>query len=79
MRPIENTIHSVTKNISDFLDQSIRPIFDNVCKETTIIDGAPSETSCNQDLGQDTRYRNVSRSWKNGYKIFQLSCTKICI
>ncbi|CAF1153815.1 unnamed protein product [Rotaria sordida] len=39
VRPIENTIHSATKNISDFLDQSIRPIFDSECKETTIIDG----------------------------------------
>ena len=29
----------MTKNISGFLDQSIRPIFDNVCKDTTIIDG----------------------------------------
>jgi hypothetical protein len=39
VRPIENTIHSATKNISDFLDQLIRPIFDKECKDTTIIDG----------------------------------------
>ncbi|CAF1348601.1 unnamed protein product, partial [Didymodactylos carnosus] len=36
---IENTIHSATKKISDYLDQSIRPIFNDVCERTTIIDG----------------------------------------
>ena len=37
----------------------------------------PSAISCKQDLGQDTRYRNVSRSWKFRYKIIMVSCTKI--
>ena len=37
----------------------------------------PSETSCKQDLCQDTRYRNVNRSWKFRYNIVWLSCTKI--
>jgi hypothetical protein len=40
VRPIENTIHAVTTNISKFLDELLRPIFDKHCKETTIIDGA---------------------------------------
>ncbi|CAF1255732.1 unnamed protein product [Adineta ricciae] len=40
VRPIENTIHASTRNISKFLDRIIRPVFDNVCATTTIIDGA---------------------------------------
>jgi hypothetical protein len=35
-----NTIRAATTNISKFLDKIIRPIFDDKCKETTIIDGA---------------------------------------
>ena len=37
----------------------------------------PRRTSCKQDLGQDTRYRNVSWSWEIRYKIVALSWTKI--
>jgi len=40
VRPIENTIHASTTNISKFLDEILRPIFDDACKETTIIDGS---------------------------------------
>ncbi|CAF4098679.1 unnamed protein product [Rotaria sordida] len=40
VRPIENTIAAPTRNISDFLDTIIRPIFDNKCSTTSIIDGA---------------------------------------
>lgn len=40
VRPIENTIHAVTTNISKFLDKILRPLFDKHCKDTTIIDGA---------------------------------------
>ena len=40
VRPIENTIRASTTNISKFLDELLRPIFDMKCKETTIIDGA---------------------------------------
>ncbi|CAF1530610.1 unnamed protein product, partial [Rotaria sordida] len=40
VRPIESTIHSSTRNISQFLDKIIRPIFDEKCASTTIIDGA---------------------------------------
>ena len=39
MRPIESTIHAITKKISDFLDKLIRPIFDKECVKTIIIDG----------------------------------------
>ncbi|CAF4103748.1 unnamed protein product [Rotaria sordida] len=39
VRPIENTIAAPTRNISDFLDKIIRPIFDNKCSTTSIIDG----------------------------------------
>ncbi|CAF4271167.1 unnamed protein product, partial [Rotaria sordida] len=39
VRPIESTIHSSTRNISQFLDKIIRPIFDEKCASTTIIDG----------------------------------------
>ncbi|CAF1315870.1 unnamed protein product [Rotaria sp. Silwood1] len=39
VRPIESTIHSSTRNISQFLDTIIRPIFDDKCASTTIIDG----------------------------------------
>jgi len=40
VRPIENTIHASTTNISKFLDKILRPIFNDKCKETTIIDDA---------------------------------------
>ncbi|CAF4162449.1 unnamed protein product, partial [Rotaria sordida] len=40
VRPIENTIHAPTTNISKFLDQILQPIFNDKCKETNIIDGA---------------------------------------
>ena len=40
VRPIENTIHASTRNISKFLDEILRPIFDVECKKTTIIDGS---------------------------------------
>ena len=36
----------------------------------------PRQTSCKQDLGQDTRYRHVNRSWKFRYKIIRLSCSQ---
>ncbi|CAF3780799.1 unnamed protein product, partial [Rotaria sp. Silwood1] len=39
VRPIENTILAPTTNISNFLDEIIRPIFDNKCSTTSIIDG----------------------------------------
>ncbi|CAF4556711.1 unnamed protein product, partial [Rotaria magnacalcarata] len=34
VRPIENTIGAPTTNISDFLDEIIRPIFDSKCGPT---------------------------------------------
>ncbi|CAF2938099.1 unnamed protein product [Rotaria sp. Silwood2] len=40
VRPIENTIPAPTTNISNYLDDIIRPIFDKECQSTTIIDGA---------------------------------------
>ncbi|CAF1513519.1 unnamed protein product, partial [Rotaria magnacalcarata] len=40
VRPIESTIHAATTKISKFLDKILRPIFDDKCKDTTIIDGA---------------------------------------
>ncbi|CAF1506248.1 unnamed protein product, partial [Rotaria sordida] len=39
LRPIINTIKSVTRQISEFLDQLIRPIYNEHSKENTIIDG----------------------------------------
>ncbi|CAF3751150.1 unnamed protein product, partial [Rotaria socialis] len=39
VRPIENTIHAPTTNISNYLDEIIRPIFDKERQNTTIIDG----------------------------------------
>jgi hypothetical protein len=39
VRPIENTIRAPTTKISNFLDQIIRPIFDQQFYTTTIIDG----------------------------------------
>ncbi|CAF1393936.1 unnamed protein product [Rotaria sordida] len=39
LRPILNTIKSVTRSISDFLNELIRPIYDQYNKENTIIDG----------------------------------------
>ncbi|CAF1578519.1 unnamed protein product [Rotaria sordida] len=39
VRPIENTISAPTTNISNYLDQIIRPIFNNQCSTTSIIDG----------------------------------------
>ncbi len=40
VRPIENTMRAPTRNISKFLDEILRPIFNDKCKTTTIIDGA---------------------------------------
>ena len=40
MRPIENTMRAPTKNISTSLDDILRPIFNDKCKTTTIVDGA---------------------------------------
>ncbi|CAM4898206.1 unnamed protein product [Rotaria socialis] len=40
VRPIENTMRAPTTNISNFLDEIIRPIFDNKCSTTAIIDSA---------------------------------------
>ncbi|CAF3813930.1 unnamed protein product [Rotaria sordida] len=40
VRPIENTIHAPTTNISKFLDKYLQPIFNDKCKDTNIIDGA---------------------------------------
>ncbi|CAM4851204.1 unnamed protein product, partial [Rotaria magnacalcarata] len=40
VRPIESTIHASTTKISKFLDKILRPVFDDKCKDTTIIDGA---------------------------------------
>ncbi len=40
VRPIENTMRAPTRNISKFLDEILRPIFNDKCKSTTIIDGA---------------------------------------
>ena len=39
VRPIENTIHAPTRNISQLLDELLRAIFNDKCKTTTIIDG----------------------------------------
>ncbi|CAF1393904.1 unnamed protein product, partial [Rotaria magnacalcarata] len=40
VRPIESTIHAATTKISKFLDKILRPVFDDKCKDTIIIDGA---------------------------------------
>ncbi|CAM4984053.1 unnamed protein product [Rotaria socialis] len=40
VRPIESTIHAANTKISKFLDKILRLIFDDKCKNTTIIDGA---------------------------------------
>ncbi|CAF2139036.1 unnamed protein product [Rotaria magnacalcarata] len=40
VRPIENTMRAPTTNISNFLDEITRPIFDNKCSTTAIIDSA---------------------------------------
>ncbi|CAF1088999.1 unnamed protein product [Rotaria sordida] len=39
LRPILNTIKSVTRSISDFLNELIQPIYDQYNKENTITDG----------------------------------------
>ncbi|CAF3713387.1 unnamed protein product [Rotaria socialis] len=39
LRPIINTIHAATTQISKFLDQSLRPLFDRYVRSTTIVDG----------------------------------------
>ncbi|CAF3780427.1 unnamed protein product, partial [Rotaria sp. Silwood1] len=51
VRPIENTILAPTTNISNFLDEIIRPIFDNKCSTTSIIDGV----SLIKDLNRYTK------------------------
>ncbi len=38
-RPIMNTIDAVTRRISDLLDKLTRPIYNEYCKDNTIIDG----------------------------------------
>ncbi|CAF1237188.1 unnamed protein product [Rotaria sp. Silwood1] len=40
LRPILNTIHAVTKQISQYLDKLIRPLFDRFVRHTTFVDGA---------------------------------------
>ncbi|CAF1996607.1 unnamed protein product, partial [Rotaria magnacalcarata] len=40
VRPIKSTIHAATTKISKFSDKILRPVFDDKCKDTTIIDGA---------------------------------------
>ncbi|CAF3359317.1 unnamed protein product, partial [Rotaria socialis] len=40
VRSIESTINAATTKISKFLDKILRPIFDDKCKDTNIIDGA---------------------------------------
>ncbi|CAF1448573.1 unnamed protein product [Rotaria sordida] len=40
LRPILNTIHAATKQISQFSDKLIRPLFDRFARQTTIVDGA---------------------------------------
>jgi len=54
LRSIENTIHSPTTNISKFLDQLLRPIFDEKCKTTTIIDGTSLIEALDQYLKRRT-------------------------
>jgi hypothetical protein len=44
VRPIENTIRASTRNISKFLDEILRPIFNDKCKTTTVIDGSHLNT-----------------------------------
>ncbi|CAF4050299.1 unnamed protein product [Rotaria sp. Silwood2] len=39
LRPIINTIHAATTQISKYLDQLIRPLFDRYARHTTIVDG----------------------------------------
>ena len=39
MRPIQNTIRAPTALISKFLDKHIRPIFDDKCQATSVING----------------------------------------
>ncbi|CAF3989633.1 unnamed protein product [Rotaria sordida] len=40
LRPILNTIHAATKQISQFLDKSIRPLFDRFVRQTMFVDDA---------------------------------------
>ncbi|CAF1543724.1 unnamed protein product, partial [Rotaria sp. Silwood1] len=40
LRPILNTIHAATKQISQFLDRLIRSLFDRFVRQTTFVDGA---------------------------------------
>ncbi|CAF1334191.1 unnamed protein product [Rotaria sp. Silwood1] len=40
LRPILNTIHAATKQISQFLDRLIRPLFVRFVRQTTFVDGA---------------------------------------
>ncbi|CAF4647001.1 unnamed protein product, partial [Rotaria sp. Silwood2] len=40
LRPILNTIHAATKQISQYLDKLIRPVFDRFVRPTTLVDGA---------------------------------------
>ncbi|CAF2139725.1 unnamed protein product [Rotaria magnacalcarata] len=63
VRPIENTIGAPTTNISDFLDEIIRLIFDSKCGSTSIIDGA----SLLEELYKYTK--------KGLFKVSTLFCT----
>ncbi|CAF4098144.1 unnamed protein product, partial [Rotaria sordida] len=40
LRPILNTIHAASKQISQFLDKLLRPLFDRFVRQTTFVDGA---------------------------------------
>ncbi|CAF3160897.1 unnamed protein product [Rotaria sp. Silwood2] len=40
LRPVLNTVHAATKQISQYLDKLIRPLFDRFVRQTTIVDGA---------------------------------------
>ncbi|CAF1369208.1 unnamed protein product [Adineta steineri] len=52
VRPIENTIPASTTKISKFLDKILRPLFQDKCKDTTIIDGAHLITELNKYSNQ---------------------------
>ncbi|CAF4201285.1 unnamed protein product, partial [Rotaria sordida] len=53
VRPIENTIHAPTTNISKFLSEIISPIFDSKCASTTVIDGVSLIKELNKYIRKD--------------------------
>ncbi|CAF4077322.1 unnamed protein product [Rotaria sordida] len=53
VRPIENTIHAPTTNISKFLSEIISPIFDSKCGSTTVIDGVSLIKELNKYIRKD--------------------------